>query len=162
MAIKKLTDKKFWNDVGENARDLYRKEIFEKGKNVYGSKWWDGKYSPQYTIAKKSGKIPRSASAFRSKVTAVLTSDIFGDFKSFIKPRHNGVQLGYPTFGDRVARLRKAGKKGTLTSTDKPLPDKVRNYITKEYNKYIKKNSKNRTRVYKVGSPLPKPDPFMD
>ena len=150
MAIKKLTDRNFWNKVGKNARDLYRKEIFEKCKNVYGSKWWDGRYSPQYTIAKKSGKIPRSASAFSSKVTAVLTSDLFKDFKGFIKPRHNGVQLGYPTMGGRVDRLRKAGKKGTLTSTDKPLPDSVRNYITKEYNKYIKKNSKNTTRVHKA------------
>ena len=150
VAIKKITSRKFWNDVGLEARNRYRKEIFEKGKNVYGSKWWDGRYSPQYTIAKKSGKIPRSASAFSSKVTAVLTSDLFKDFKGFIKPRHNGVQLGYPTMGGRVDRLRKAGKKGTLTSTDKPLPDSVRNYITKEYNKYIKKNSKNTTRVHKM------------
>ena len=149
MAIKKLTDKVFWNKVGKNARDLYRKEIFEKGKNVYGDNWWGGRYSTQYSIAKKSGKLKGAATAFANKVTPVLTSQLFKDFKGFIKPRHNGVQLGYPTFGDRVARLRKAGKKGTLTSTDKPLPDKVVKYITKEYNKYIKRNSKNTTRRHR-------------
>ena len=150
MAIKKLTDRSFWNKVGKGARDRYRKEIFERGRNVYGGKWWDGRYSQEYTIAKKSGTIKRSAGAFANKVTAVLTSDTFKDFKGFIKPRHDGVELGYPTMGERVAKLRRAGKKVTLTSHDKPLPDKVLKYITKEYNKYIKKNSKNTTRVHKL------------
>ena len=148
--IKRFTDKAFWRKTGKNARDLYRKEIFQKGKNVYGDDWWNGEYSRKYGEAKASGKIKRSATEFRGKVTAVLTSDLFKDFKKFLKPRHNGVELGFPTMGERVASLRKRGKKGTLTSTDKPLPDSVRNYITKEYNKYIKKNSKNTTRVHKL------------
>jgi hypothetical protein len=149
VAIKKLTDKQFWEKIGKGARDRYRVQIFEQGKNVYGTKWWNGKYSKQYEIAKKSGEINRSAAAFRNKVTAVLTSDLFRDFKGFLKPRHNGVQLGYPTYGDRVAKLRKKGKAGTLTSHDKPLPDSVLKYIRDEYNKYIKKNSHNKTRYHR-------------
>ena len=55
MAIKKFTDAEFWRKTGDKARDLTRREIFEKGKNVYGEKWWNGRYSAEYTIAKKSG-----------------------------------------------------------------------------------------------------------
>ena len=149
MAIKKFTDAGFWSKVGKNARDLYRKEIFEKGRSVYGDKWWGGGYSKEYTIAKKSGTIKRSAGAFRNKVTAVLTSDTFKDFKGFIKARKDGVQLGYPTMGERVAKLRRKGKVGTLTSTDKPLPDAVTKYIKKAYHDYIRKNSKNTTRKHR-------------
>ena len=148
MAIKKFTDAEFWRKTGDKARDLTRREIFEKGKNVYGEKWWNGRYSAEYTIAKKSGTLPGAASAFANKVTPVLTSQLFIDFKGFLKPRHDGVQLGYPTLGDRVARLRNAGKKGTLTSSDQPLPKSVQKFIASEYNKYIKKNSKNRTRTH--------------
>ena len=150
MAIKKLTDRSFWNKVGKGARDRYRKEIFERGRNVYGGKWWDGRYSQEYTIAKKSGTIKRSAGAFRNKVTAVLTSDTFRDFKGFLKARNDGVQLGYPTMGERVAKLRRKGRVGTLTSTDQPLPDKVMKYIKDEYHKYIKRNQKNTTRTHRA------------
>jgi hypothetical protein len=149
VAIKKLTSKEFWHKTGLEARDLYRREIFEKGKSVYGDKWWGGKYSTQYTIAKKSGKLKGAATAFANKVTPVLTSQLFKDFKSFIKSRRNGVQLGYPTFGDRVAKLRRKGRVGTLTSTDKPLPDVVMKYIKDEYHKYIKRNQKNTTRTHR-------------
>ena len=50
----------------------------------------------------------------------------------------------------KVKSLRdRFGKKGTLTSKDQPLPDKIVKYILKEYNKYIKKNSKNKTRHHR-------------
>ena len=145
MAIKKLTDRAYWSKLGPKARDLYRKEIFDKGRSVYGDKWWGGSYSPEYKAAKKA-----YGGAFANKVTPVLTSGLFKDFKGFMKPRHNGLQLGYPTYGERVAKLRKKGRSGTLTSHDKPLPDKVLKYIKSEYHKYIKKNSKNTTRVHKL------------
>ena len=152
MAIKKLTSRKFWNDTGKEAKARYRKFIFEQGQSVYGGDWWGGKYSPQYEKAKKSGKILRSAPAFANKVTPVLTSDLFKDFKKFLKVRNDGVQFGYATLGDRVKRMRDMKKEdGTLTSKDKPLPDSVRKYITDEYHKYIKKNQKNQTRTHKKG-----------
>ena len=143
-----MLDATFFRRVGPNVRDRYRDHIFKKAKDVYGKPF--KKYSKKYGEKKRANTFKRQASQYANSNAPVLTSDLFKDFKGFIKPRHNGVQLGYPTMGGRVDRLRKAGKKGTLTSTDKPLPDSVRNYITKEYNKYIKKNSKNTTRVHKM------------
>ena len=149
--IKKITDKSFWLKTGREAKALYRKVIFEKGQNVFEKDWWNGTYSKEYEIQKASGKIKRSASAFRNKVTPVLTSDLFKDFKKFIRVHHDGVEFGFVTYGKRVKKLRDAGDKGTLTSKEKPLPDTVKNYILKEYNKYIKRNQKPTTRIHKIG-----------
>ena len=147
MAIKKLTSRKFWNDTGLEAKARYRRFIFEQGQNVYGTKWWGGKYSPEYTAIKKA-----YGGSFANRVTPVLTSDLFKDFKKFIKVRNDGVQFGYATRGNIVKGMRdKKGKDGTLTSKDKPLPDSVRKYITDEYHKHIKKNQKNQTRIHKKG-----------
>ena len=153
MAIKKFPDKKFWSRVGEKARDIYKDLIFEKGQTVYsGVKYLNGRYSKSYAIAKASGKIKRSAAAYANKVVPVLVGDLQNDFGSFIKAEQNGVQLGYPTQGFKVKSLRKRfGKAGTLTSEDKPLPDKVVKYITNEYHKEIKKNQKPTTRIHRIG-----------
>ena len=153
MAIKKLTDINFWRRTGRNARDIYKDIVFEKGKvGKTGIKYLAGKYSDAYKIAKASGKIKRSSGAYRNKVVPVLTGDLQNDFGDFLKPRKDGVQLGFPTQGHKVRMLRKRfGKKGTLTSKNEPLPNKVMNYITSEYSKYIKRNQKNTTRVHKIG-----------
>ena len=172
MAIKQLTSRKFWNDTGREAKERYRKFIFEKGRSVYGDNWLDGKYSKRpskwvminilkehrktapkkgysYAEAKKKNLFRRQAS---TKNVPILTSDLFKDFKKFLKVRNNGVQFGYATRGNIVKGLRdRFGNKGTLTSTDKPLPDSVRKYVVKEYKKFIKKNSKNQTRIHKKG-----------
>tara|TARA_R110002096_G_C14383702_1_gene705961 strand:+ start:373 stop:825 length:453 start_codon:yes stop_codon:yes gene_type:complete len=148
--IKKITDKSFWRRVGENARDRYKDMIFEKGKTAYGTKYLNGKYSADYRVAKASGKIKRSAAAYANKVVPVLTTDLQNDLDKFLKPLHDGVQFGYTKQGFKVKSLRdRFGKKGTLTSKDQPLPDKVVKYILKEYNNYIKKNSKNKTRHHR-------------
>ena len=172
MAIKYTTKKSFWAEVGRDARDLYKNYIFDGGKNVYGSKWkgktkysdrpskWvminikkaNRKFAPKegfsYKQAKKGDMFRRQSS---TKQTAVLSGDLEMDFDSFVKPRNNGVQLGYPTKGNIVKGLRdRFGKEATLTSLDKPLPDKVMKFIRNEYHKFIKKNSKNKTRVHKA------------
>ena len=172
MAVTKLSHKPFWNRVGKEARDMIKRIIFDKGKNVYGGNWLDGKYSKRpskwvminilkehrktapkkgysYAEAKKKNLFRRQAS---TKNVPILTSDLFKDFKKFLKVRKNGVQFGYATRGNIVKGLRdRFGNKGTLTSTDKPLPDSVRKYVVKEYKKFIKKNSKNQTRIHKKG-----------
>ena len=172
MAIKKFPDRKFWNKIGKGAKERYRRYIFEQGKSVYDDDWLGGKYSTRpskwvminilkehrktapkegysYAEAKKKNLFRRQAS---TKNVPILSSDLFKDFKKFLKPRHNGVQFGFATRGNVVKGLRERfGNKGTLTSTDKPLPNSVRKYIVKEYRKFIKKNSKNQTRIHKKG-----------
>ena len=150
MAVKKTTSREFWTKLGKNVRDLYKDYIFEKGKSVYDKDWWGGSYSAEYKKTKSSGKLPRQATAYKDKVTAVLTTQTQSDFEGFMKPRANGVQLGYPSMGDRVKKLRKQkGKAGALTSEDRPVPTHLSKHIAKEYHRFIKKNSKNTTRVHK-------------
>ena len=150
MAIKKVTSVKFWRELGKDVRDLYKDYIFEKGHSVYDGDWWGGRYSPEYEKAKSTGNLPRQATAYKDQVTAVLTTQTQSDFEGFLEPRNTGVKLGYPSMGDRVRRLRKRKPKdGALTTKDRPIPKHLSKYIAKEYHKFIKKNSKNTTRIHR-------------
>ena len=147
MAVKKLSDKTFWDKVGKEARDMIKAIIFDKGKNVYGGKWLDGKYSPEYAKAKK-----KYGGAFANKVAPVLTQSLVNDLGSFLKANPNGFNIGFPTYGKRVADLRnKFGKKGTITSEDRPMPMAVLKYVIREYHKHIKKHQTCVTRKHKIG-----------
>ena len=147
MAIKKLSHKPFWDRVGKEARDMIKAIIFDKGKNVYGGKWLDGKYSPEYAKAKK-----KYGGAFANKVAPVLTQSLVNDLGSFVKANPNGFQTGFPTYVNIVEGLRKRfGKKGTITSEDRPMPEAVLKYVAREYHKHIKRNQTCITRKHKIG-----------
>ena len=147
MAIKKISHKPFWDRVGKEARDMIKAIIFDKGNNVYGGKWLDGQYSPEYAIAKK-----KYGGAFANKVAPVLTQSLVNDLGSFLKPNPNGFSTGFPTKGNVVEGLRKRfGKKGTITSEERPMPMAVLKYVAREYHKHIKKNQSCVTRKHKIG-----------
>ena len=147
---KAFASTRFWRELGKDARTLYQNYIFDEGHNVYGTKWWGGKYDKDYAIAKQGQKFKRQADDFSDDVTAVLTGDTMRDFEEFLKPNKRGFEFGYPTMGDRVASLRKRKKKlGTLTSKDKPVPEVVSKFIREEYNSWIRKNSKPTKRIHK-------------
>ena len=151
MAINKKVwgSRIFWATLGADTKIQYRNFIFDGGKNVYGDKWWGGKYSPQYDERKKGNKFKRQASAYSQDVTAILTSDTFKDFKAYLKVEKNGFEFGFPTMGNRVADLRKrGGKAGTLTSEDKPIPTFLSKFVAKEYHNFIKRNQKDTTRTH--------------
>ena len=149
MAITKLSSAPFWNRVGKEARDMIKAIIFDKGKNVYGGKWLDGKYSIEYGSKKSANKFKRQSS---TKIAPVLTGDLVNDLGNFIKENPNGFQIGFPTYGKRVADLRKRfGKKGTITSEDRPMPIAVLKYVAREYHKHIKRNQTCVTRKHKIG-----------
>ena len=147
MPIKKLSHKPFWDRVGKEARDMIKRIIFDKGKSVYGDKWLGGKYSPEYAEVKK-----RYGGAFANKVAPVLTQSLVNDLGSFIKPNHNGFKIGFPTKGNVVEGLRKRhGRKGTITSEDRPMPEAVLKYVLREYHKHIKRNQTYITRFHRIG-----------
>ena len=149
MAITKLSHQPFWDRVGKEARDMIKAIIFNKGKTVYGGKWLDGKYSAAYGIKKSANKFKRQSS---TKIAPILTGDLVNDLGSFIKPNPNGFQIGFPTYGKRVEDLRKRfGKKGTITSEDRPMPMAVLKYVAREYHKHIKRNQTCVTRKHKIG-----------
>jgi len=143
--------KSWWRSIGLKARNLYRRETFDKGQNVYGDDWAGGKYSPEYAAYKsRGGRNDRQSAAHKDQVTPIYTADTFRDLKrTKIRAKGGGVEFGFSSRGDVVRKLAKRGKKYTLTSEEKPLPDAVVKYVTNEYNKYIKKNSKGRTRHHR-------------
>ena len=149
MAITKLSHQPFWDRVGKEARDMIKRIIFDKGKSVYGDTWLGGKYSKAYGAKKSANKFKRQSS---TKVAPVLTGDLVNDLGSFIKPNPNGFQIGFPTYGKRVEDLRKRfGKKGTITSEDRPMPMAVLKYVAREYHKHIKRNQTCVTRIHRIG-----------
>ena len=161
MAINKKVwgSVRFWSQLGADTKIQYRNYIFDEGKNVYGTKWWNGKYSTQYDDMKKGRKFKFAQYVdYQQDVTAVLTGKIFKDFKAYLKVEMNGFEFGYPTRGKLVASLRKRkGKAGTLTSKDKPVPDKVSRFIAKEYHKWVKKGQYNQTRTHGKGGAKTRP-----
>ena len=172
MAVTKLSHNPFWNRVGKEARDMIKRIIFDKGKNVYGGNWLDGKYSKfpskwvminikkqpregspregySYSQAKKGNMFKRQSS---TKIAPVLTGDLVNDLGSFVEANPNGFLTGFPTRGNIVEGLRKRfGKKGTITSEDSPMPIAVLKYVAKEYHKHIKRNQTCTTRIHKIG-----------
>ena len=80
MAVTKISHKPFWDRVGKEARDMIKRIIFDKGKNVYGGKWLDGKYSTAYGIKKSANKFKRQSS---TKIAPVLTGDLVNDLTEF-------------------------------------------------------------------------------
>ena len=152
MAINKKVwgSVRFWSQLGADTKIQYRNYIFDEGKNVYGTKWWNGKYSTQYDDMKKGRKFKFAQYVdYQQDVTAVLTGKIFKDFKAYLKVERNGFEFGYPTMGNRVADLRKrGGKAGTLTSEEKPIPTFLSKFVAKEYHNFIKRNQKDTTRTH--------------
>ena len=116
---------------------------------MYGGKWLDGKYSTAYGIKKSANKFKRQSS---TKIAPVLTGDLVNDLGSYVKANPNGFETGFPTRGNIVEGLRERfGKKGTITSDDRPMPIAVLKYVAKEYHKHIKRNQTCTTRVHKIG-----------
>ena len=129
------------------TRKAYVDHIFEKGKDVFSRPF--KAYSKEYGERKRANKFKRQSS---TKVAPVLTGDLVNDLGSFVKANPNGFITGFPTFGNIVQGLRKRyGKKGTITSKDRPLPIEVLKYVKREYHKHIKKNQKPTTRIHKIG-----------
>ena len=146
-----MLDAKFFIRIGANVRDRYRKHIFQDAKDVF-DKPFKAYTSKQYEQRKRANKFKRQASQYANSNAPVLTSDLLRDY-SLIKTMSNGFQIGWTTFGARVKWLKDMGR--VLTTSDKPLPDKVFKYLTTEANKYIKKGSDKlipkKTTIHKIG-----------
>ena len=153
MALKgKIGGVAFWEKLGREVRDRYRKFIFEDEQSVYGDKWWNGKYTKAYETAKKTGGIKRQAEDYANKVTPVLTGDTQKDVTGYLDARKNGVKIGYPSRGNIVNSLRKKkGKAGTLTDEKQPLPKPVQAYLRAAWHRHVKSKLKPRTRIFRGG-----------
>ena len=160
MAFKKIKPPiSWWRALGTDAKAMYRNIIFDGGKNVYGGKWFGGSsgYNSEYWRRKSSNSFSRQDETLGVKATAVLTMDLLKSFDAFLNVKKDGFEFGYKTNGDIVKSLRDRKKEaGTLTSKDKPVPDKVSKFIASEYHKFMRKNQKNQTRTHGKGKPKTK------
>ena len=135
---------KFFSELGAKVRDRYRKHIFEDCKDVNDNKFKP--YSDEYGEQKRANTFKRQDSKYAGKVTPVLTGDLMRDL-ALTKPTSTGFFLGWNVFGSKVISLNKQGRE--LTTKDKPLPDSVLNFMSKELCKYIdKKYIKPNCKIY--------------
>ena len=166
-----LSSKPFWIRISKEVRDKIKDYIFEEGHSVYGKKWLDGKYSKfpskwvmitikegnkksapkkgySYDEAKKGDMFPTQSS---TKVNPILTGNLKNDLQNF-NEGHNGFKLHFKQYGYIVDGLRERfGKKGTITSVDRPIPIKILKYIAKEYHLHIKRNKTCKTTRHIIG-----------
>ena len=147
-----MLDKTFFTKVGPNARDRYRKHIFQDAKDVYDKPFKDYKKNKKgisvYGQRKRANKFKRQASQYANSKAPILTSDLLRDY-SLVKTLRDGFQIGWTTLGDRVLWLAKMGR--FLTTPQKPLPDKVSDYLMKEAKVYIEKQFPKGKKNYNIG-----------
>ena len=127
----------------KNAQDIvnkYRKHIFDpagggsRAKDVYGNDY-PSTYSEPYGTNKKNKTLPRRNAKFAGSNAPVLTGDLFKDFGGF-DLTGDGFKFGTPTRGGVVKNLDKLGR--TISSSRKPIPEKVEDFILDLADKYVK------------------------
>ena len=141
-----MLDATFFRRIGPNVRDRYRKHIFQDAKDVF-DKPFKG-YTKEYGQRKRANKFKRQASQYANSKAPILTSDLLRDY-SLVKTLRDGFQIGWTTLGDRVLWLAKMGR--FLTTPQKPLPDKVSDYLMKEAKVYIEKQFPKGKKNYNIG-----------
>ena len=146
-----MLDKKFFDSIGTEVVERYRKHIFVGAKDVYGNKFKN--YSPLYGKRKRADSFKRQWSKYANTKAPVLTGDLLRDY-GHLKTEDTKLEFGWNTYGSRVEHLRDMGR--VLTSKEDPMPTGVVRYVAKESKKYIAKGiqkqfGKNKTRIHKIG-----------
>ena len=139
-----MLDKKFFNELGKDDRDMYRKHIFDpKGggksaKDVFGVNYKS--YSSEYNEAKKTGRLkgidgtPQHQKHKDSK-SPVLTGELMNSF-DFIGSHTQGFGFGTTDQRGKVKHLANMGR--LVSSNAKPVPDEVAEFIMNEMTKDTK------------------------
>ena len=78
-----MLDRKFFDRVGLNVRDKYRKHIFAKARDVYG-KAFKG-YTKEYGEAKRANKFKGQHGRSLKSNAPILTGALLNDFGSNFK-----------------------------------------------------------------------------
>ena len=134
-----MLDAKFWRDTGIDIVACYRRHIFDpdgggKGAtDIHGNSY--KKYSQDYSVSKKTGKLFRQASAFKDSNAPVLSSDLARDFKVF-KSHSTGFGFGAIAQKGKVKQLTAMGR--VITTNQKPIPDKCSKLLMDELDKDVK------------------------
>ena len=167
-----MLDNKFFERVGPVARDLYRKHIFTKAKDVFGktfkgystrgSKWVTMNVKDQYkknapkkgysyAQAKQGNMLRRQRSKYRNSTAPVVSGDLLNDFGSYFDTKDDRLQFGWSIQGAKVKWLAKMGR--VLTSKKQALPKSVINYLLQAATRYVRRKMKPKKSItrYKIG-----------
>ena len=139
-----MLDKEFFNELGKDVRDMYRKLIFDpagggaKAKDVYGKDYKD--YSSGYREAKRSGTLVGEDGTpqhkkFKNSTAPVLTGQLMNSFDT-MKASNKGFGFGTITQRGKVKKLANMGR--VVFANEKPVPDEVAEFIMKEMTKDVK------------------------
>ena len=134
-----MLDKSFFNELGKDVRDMYRKHIFDpagggKGaKDVYGKKYKN--YSQSYGLAKKTGQLSEQHEEHKNSVSPVLTGQLMNSFDS-VGTTGEGFGFGTIIQKGKVKKLADMGR--VVSNNEKPVPDEVAKFIMKEMTKDVK------------------------
>ena len=139
-----MLDFNFYKTVGVNVVNMYRKHIFDKGKDIDGKKF-KAYTSKEYSDRKKANKFRRQSSAFANTTSPVLTGDLYRDFK-LVKTSKKGFRFGTVSWGAKVEALKKLNR--NLYTGRKVLPTHVSEYFDKEAKKYTERKMK---KIFKGG-----------
>ena len=130
-----MLDAKFFKKLAKDVVPMYRRHIWIDAKDIDDTKF--KQYSPEYSIAKKSGKLKRAAKKWANKTAPALTGDLHNSFGLMGSIRANGFTFGTSVYGGRVKNLAKMGR--VISKEGKALPTKIENFVMKEAKDYSMK-----------------------
>ena len=134
MAKKKFLDEKFFRQLSKDVIPMYRRHIFIDAKDI-DNKPFPKSYSEPYGTLKATNKLPRQDAASAGSTAPYVSGDLMRDFKLIKKPNNKGFSFGTTSYGGRVNNLSK--KKRVISRDNKPLPDKISNFVMKSVGKYV-------------------------
>ena len=144
-----MLDRTFFNELGKDVRDKYRKHIFDpkgggKGaKDVHGSNYKNYK-NPQdpysYGNRKKTGTLKGidgtpQHKKFKESKAPVMTGQLMNGFDNMV-PHSEGFGFGAIAERGKIKHLANMGR--DVTTNAKPVPDEVAKFIMDEMTKDVK------------------------
>ena len=110
--------------LGAHFVNEYRKITFSKNNPIMSTgNPFPKRYSPAYADRKKTGKMRRQDSSYRSSYAPYLTGDLFRDVTASSNPKKNEFSIGWNKEGDKIEHLRKQGR--ILASKSNPVSPQV-------------------------------------
>ena len=133
MARRKFLDVKFFRQLSKDVIPMYRRHIFLDAKDIDDKTFPN--YKEPYKTLKATNKLPRQDAASAGSTAPYVSGDLMRDFKLIKKPNNKGFSFGTTSYGGRVNNLSK--KKRVISRDNKPLPDKISNFVMKSVTKYV-------------------------
>ena len=129
-----MLDKIFFLELSKDVVPMFRKHTSIDALDIKGKKF--KRYSTDYGIAKRAGKIFRQSTEFKDTTAPVLSSDLLRDYK-LQGTSSSGFKFGFATRGGRVEHLAKMGR--VISTESKPIPEKISKFVMSKAVKYVKR-----------------------